>query len=163
MRLNECAVWVESSFLGVASGSLLMILANFSSRSPGRGFAVGMFILEPAGGPLFPLLITAKASETRSSAGGWKERSSSSESSRQIVSWAGVELELAVEATADVLELAEGPPTEATKDAGVFWSFLGLHSFTLGLGGGITFFFVLKQKIKKKAISVAVRSHSRKL
>lgn len=117
-----------------------MILANFSSLSPGRGFAVGMFILEPAGGPLFPLLITAKASETRSSAGGWKERSSSSESSRQIVSWAGVELEL-VEATADVLELAEGPPSEATKEAGVFWSFFGLHSFTLGLGGGITFFF----------------------
>lgn len=102
-----------------------MILANFSSLSPGRGFAVGMFILEPAGGPLFPLLITAKASETRSSAGGWKERSSSSESSRQIVSWAGVEL---VEATTDVLELAEGPPTEATKDVGVFWSFFGLHS-----------------------------------
>lgn len=126
--------------MGVASGSLLMILANFSSLSPGRGFAVGMLILEPAGGPLFPLLITAKASETRSSAGGWKERSSSSESSRQIVSWAGVELEL-VEATADVLELVEGPPTEATKDAGVFWSFFGLHSFTLGLGGGITFFF----------------------
>lgn len=117
-----------------------MILANFSSLSPGRGFAVGMLILEPAGGPLFPLLITAKASETRSSAGGWKERSSSSESSRQIVSWAGVELELA-EATADVLELAEGPPTEAAKDAGVFWSFFGLQSFTLGLGAGITFFF----------------------
>lgn len=113
--------------MGVASGSLLMILANFSSLSPGRGFTVGMLILEPAGGPLFPLLITAKASETRSSAGGWKERSSSSESSRQIVSWAGVELEL-VEATADVLELVEGPPTEATKDAGVFWSFFGLHS-----------------------------------
>lgn len=112
--------------MGVASGSLLIILANFSSLSPGRGFAVGMFILEPAGGPLFPLLITAKASETRSSAGGWKERSSSSESSRQIVSWAGVELEL-VEAMADVTEL-EGPPTEATKDAGVFWSFFGLHS-----------------------------------
>lgn len=125
--------------MGVASGSLLIILANFSSLSPGRGFAVGMLILEPAGGPLFPLLITAKASETRSSAGGWKERSSSSESSRQIVSWAGVELEL-VEAMADVTEL-EGPPTEATKDAGVFWSFFGLHSFTLGLGAGITFFF----------------------
>lgn len=107
--------------MGVASGSLLIILANFSSLSPGRGFAVGMLILEPAGGPLFPLLITAKASETRSSAGGWKERSSSSESSRQIVSWAGVE------AMADVTEL-EGPPTEATKDAGVFWSFFGLHS-----------------------------------
>lgn len=125
--------------MGVASGSLLIILANFSSLSPGRGFAVGMLILEPAGGPLFPLLITAKASETRSSAGGWKERSSSSESSRQIVSWAGVELEL-VEAMADVTEL-EGPPIEATKDAGVFWSFFGLHSFTLGLGAGITFFF----------------------
>lgn len=76
---------------------------------------------------MFPLLITAKASETRSSAGGWKERSSSSESSRQMVSWAGVELEL-VEATADVLELVEGPPTEATKDTGVFWSFFGLYS-----------------------------------
>ena len=44
-----------------------------------------------------------------------------------MVSWAGVELEL-VEATADVLELVEGPPTEAAKDAGVFWSFFGLHS-----------------------------------
>lgn len=117
-----------------------MILANFSSLSPGRGFAVGTLILEPAAGPLFPLLITAKASETRSRAGGWKERSSSSESSRQMVSWAGVELEL-VEATADVLELTEGPPTEAATEAGVFWSFFGLHSFTLGLGAGITFFF----------------------
>lgn len=125
--------------MGVASGSLLIILANFSSLSPGRGFAAGMLIFEPAGGPLFPLLITAKASETRSSAGWWKERSSSSESSRQIVSWAGVELEL-VEAMADVTEL-EGPPIEATKDTGVFWSFFGLHSFTLGLGAGITFFF----------------------
>lgn len=57
-----------------------------------------------------------------------------------MVSWAGVELEL-VEATADVLELAEGPPAEAAKDAGAFGSFFGLHSFTLGLGAGITFFF----------------------
>lgn len=57
-----------------------------------------------------------------------------------MVSCTGVEPEL-VEATADVLELVEGPPTEATEDAGVFWSFFGLHSFTLGLGAGITFFF----------------------
>lgn len=143
--------------MGVASGSLLMILANFSSLSPGRGFVVGMLILEPTGGPLFPLLITAKASETRSSEGEWKERSSSSESSRQMVSWAGAELELAA-AMAVVLELVGGPLTEATRDAGVFWSFFGLYSlsivgkewrgrvftitsFTLGLGAGITFFF----------------------
>lgn len=117
-----------------------MMLANFSSLSPGRGFAVGMLIFVLTGGPLFPLLIAAKASVTRSSAGGRKERSSSSESSRQMVSWAGVELEL-VEATADVLELVEGPLTEATRDTGVFWSFFGLHSFALGLGAGITFFF----------------------
>lgn len=117
-----------------------MILANFSSLSPGRGFVVGMLILELTGGPLFPLLITAKASETRSSEGEWKERSSSSESSRQMVSWAGAELELAA-ATAVVLELVGGPLTEATRDAGVFWSFFGLYSFTLGLGAGITFFF----------------------
>lgn len=104
-----------------------MILANFSSLSPGRGFVVGMPTLEPTGGPLFPLLITAKASETRSSEGEWKERSSSSESSRQMVSCAGAELELA-EATAGVLEPAEGPPAEATKDAGAFWSFFGLQS-----------------------------------
>lgn len=44
-----------------------------------------------------------------------------------MVSWAGVELEL-VEATTDVLELVEGPLTEATKEAGAFWSFFGLHS-----------------------------------
>lgn len=126
--------------MGAASGSLLMMLANFSSLSPERGFAVGRLTLEPAGGPLFPLLITAKASETRSSDGEWKERSSSSESSRQMVSWAGVELE-PTGAAAGVLGLAEGPPAEATKAAGAFWSFFGLHSFTLGLGAGITFFF----------------------
>lgn len=74
-----------------------------------------------------------------------------------MVSWAGVELELA-EATTDVLELVEGPLAEATNDVGAFWSFFGLHSlsmvgkewrgrvfivtsFTLGLGAGITFFF----------------------
>lgn len=74
-----------------------------------------------------------------------------------MVSWAGVELEL-VEATTEVLELVEGPLTEATKDEGAFWSFFGLHSLsivgkewrgrvfpitslTLGLGAGITFFF----------------------
>lgn len=57
-----------------------------------------------------------------------------------MVSWAGVELELA-EAMTDVLELVDGPPTEATKDAGAFRSFLGLHSLTLGFDAGITFFF----------------------
>lgn len=86
-----------------------------------------MLILEPTAGPLFPLLMTAKASETRSSEGEWKARSSSKESSRQMVSWAGIELELA-EATTDVLELADGPLADATKDAGAFWSFFGLHS-----------------------------------
>lgn len=113
--------------MGAASGSLLMMLANFSSLRPGRGFAVGRLTLEQAGGPLFPLLITAKASETRSSDGEWKERSSSSESSRQMVSWAGVELE-PMGAAAGVLELAEGPPAEATEAVGAFWSFFGLHS-----------------------------------
>lgn len=127
MRLDECAAWADSSFLGGASGSLLMILASFSSLSPGRGLAVGILILEPGEGPLLPLLITASASETSSSAGGGKARSSSSESSRQMVSWAGVEPEL-VEAMADVLELVEGPATEAATAVGVFWSFLGLHS-----------------------------------
>ena len=76
---------------------------------------------------MFPLLMAAKASDTRSSDEEWKERSSSRESSRQMVSWAGAELELA-EAMMDVLELVEGPPTEATKDAGAFGSFFGLHS-----------------------------------
>lgn len=116
------------------------MLANFSSLSPGRGFVIGMFILEPTGGPLFPLLITARASETSSSEGEWKERSSSRESSRQMVSWAVAEPEL-VEATAEVLELTRGPPAGAATEVRVFWSFFGLHSFTLGLGAGITFFF----------------------
>ena len=44
-----------------------------------------------------------------------------------MVSCTGVEPDL-VEAMADVLELVEGPPTEATEDAGVFWSFFGLYS-----------------------------------
>lgn len=143
--------------MGVASGNLLMMLASFSSLSPGRGFAVGTFSLEPTEGPLFPLLTTAKASDTRSSDAEGEERSSSRESSRQMVSWAGVELALAEAATA-VLELAEGPPPEATMDAGALGSFLGLHSFsivgkertgrvftitalTLGFDAGITFFF----------------------
>lgn len=134
-----------------------MILASFSSLSPGRGFVVGTFSLEPTEGPLFPLLMTAKASDTRSSEDEWKERSSSRESSRQMVSWAGAELELA-EAMMAVLELEEGPPTEATKDTGALASFFGLHSFstvgkertgrvftitslTLGFDVGITFFF----------------------
>lgn len=140
MRLDECAVGVESSFFEVARGSLLMMLASFSSLSPGRGFAVGMLSFVLAGGPLFPLLMAAKASVTRSSAGGRKERSSSRESSRQMVSWAGVELEL-VEATAGELELVEGPLAHVAREAGVFWSFFGLHSFALGFGAGITFFF----------------------
>lgn len=76
---------------------------------------------------MFPLLMTAKASDTRSSEAEGKARSSSRESSRQMVSWASAELELA-EATMDVLELVEGPPPEATMDAGTFGSFLGLHS-----------------------------------
>lgn len=76
-----------------------------------------------------------------------------------MVSWAGVELELA-EATIDVLELVQGQPPEATTDAGALGSFLGLHSFsivgkertgrvftitslTLGFDAGITFFFAL--------------------
>lgn len=117
-----------------------MILASFSSLSPGRGFVVGTFSLEPTEGPLFPLLMTAKASDTRSSEAEGKARSSSRESSRQMVSWASAELELA-EATMDVLELVEGPPPEATMDAGTFGSFLGLHSLTLGFDAGITFFF----------------------
>lgn len=124
--------------MGVASGNLLMILASFSSLRPGRGFAVGTLSLEPTEGPLLPLLMTAKASDTRSSEEEWKERSSSKESSRQMVSWAGAELELA-ETTMGVLELVEGP-TEA-KDTGAFGSFFGLHSLTLGFDAGITFFF----------------------
>lgn len=120
MRLDECAVWVESSFFGAARGSLLMILANFSSLSPGRGLAVDMLSRAPAGGPLLPLLIAAKASETSSNAGGGKARSSSRESSRQMVSWAGVEPEL-VEATAEVLVPVEGPAMAAAATAaGVF-------------------------------------------
>lgn len=143
--------------MGVASGNLLMILASFSSLRPGRGFVVGTFSLELTEGPLFPLLMTAKASDTRSREAEGRERSSSRESSRQMVSWAGVELELA-EATIDVLELVQGPPPEATTDAGALGSFLGLHSFsivgkertgrvftitslTLGFDAGITFFF----------------------
>lgn len=134
-----------------------MILASFSSLNPGRGFVVGTFGLEPTEEPLFPLLMAAKASDTISSEGEWRVMSSSRESSRQMVSWAGAELELA-EAMMDVLELMEGPPTEATKDEGALGSFLGLHSFsvvgkertgrvftitslTLGFDAGITFFF----------------------
>lgn len=104
-----------------------MILASFSSLSPGRGFAVGTVSLEPTEGPLFPLLMTAKASDTRSSEAEGRDRSSSRESSRQMVSWAAVELELP-EAAMDVLALVEGPPPEAAMDAGALGSFLGLHS-----------------------------------
>lgn len=96
-----------------------MILANFSSLSPGRGFEVGMPILEPTAGPLFPLLMTANASETRSSEGERKVRSSSSESSRQMVSWAAAEPEVA-EARTEVLEIMDGPLADATNDVGAF-------------------------------------------
>ena len=126
-----------------------MILASFSSLSPGRGFVVGTFSLEPTEGPLFPLLMTARASDTRSSEAEGKERSSSRESSRQMVSWAGAELELA-EATMDCWSSWKGY-------AGAFGSLLGLHSFsivgkeqtgrvftitlTLDFDAGINFFF----------------------
>lgn len=103
-----------------------MILASLSSLSAGRGFVAGTFSLEPTEGPLFPLLMTAKASETRSRDDEWKARSSSRESSRQMVSWAGAKLGLA-DAVMAVLELVEGPPTEA-RETGAFRSFFGLHS-----------------------------------
>lgn len=130
-----------STFFEVARGNLLIMLASFSSLSPGRGLDVGVSIVDPRGDPLAPLLITARASEIESSEGGWKERSSSSESSKQIVSGAGVQLELAGVQTG-VLELSTVvAQLELTEDIHVFCSFFGLESFTLCLGARITFFF----------------------
>lgn len=104
------------------------MLASFSSLSPGRGLDVGVSIVDPRGDPLAPLLITARASEIESSEGGWKERSSSSESSKQIVSGAGVQLELAGVQTG-VLELSTVvAQLELTEDIHVFCSFFGLES-----------------------------------
>lgn len=129
-----------STFFEVARGNLLIILASFSSLSPGRGLDVGVSMVDPRGDPLAPLLITARASEIESSEGGWKERSSSSESSKQIVSGAAVQLELAGVQTA-ALEPNTVAQLELTEDIQVFCSFFGLESFTLGLVAGITFFF----------------------
>lgn len=104
------------------------MLASFSSLSPGRGLDVGVSIADPRGEPLAPLLITARASEIESSEGGWKERSSSSESSKQIVSGAGVQLELdGVQTGAPVLNVV--PQLELTEDIQVFCSFFGLESY----------------------------------
>lgn len=116
-----------STFFEVARGNLLIMLASFSSLSPGRGLDVGVSRVDPRGDPLAPLLITARASETESSEGGWKERSSSSESSKQIVSGAAVQLELAGVHTA-ALELSTVAQLELTEDIQVFCSFFGLES-----------------------------------
>lgn len=104
-----------------------MILANFSSLNPGRGFEVGVSAEGPTGELLAPLLITAKASEMESSEGGLKERSSSSESSRQIVSGAGLQLELA-RALMGVLVLEAGTQAEV-KGVQTLCSFFGLESY----------------------------------
>lgn len=130
IRLDEWGVWVGSTFFEVASGNLLIMLASFSSLSPGRGLDVGVSMVDPRGDPLAPLLITARASEIESSDGGWKERSSSSESSKQIVSGAGVQLELAGVQTG-VLELSTVAQPELTEDVQVFCSFFGLESWEL--------------------------------
>lgn len=103
------------------------MLASFSSLSPGRGLDVGVSIVDPRGDPLAPLLITARASEIESSEGGWKERSSSSESSKQIVSGAGVQLELDGVQTG-ALALNAVTQLELTEDIQVFCSFFGLES-----------------------------------
>lgn len=95
-------------------------------------------MVDPTGEILAPLLITAKASDIESKEGGWKERSSSSESSKQIVSGADVQIELAT-VLIGALELVI--QAEVTKDVQAFCSFFGLESFTLGLGARITFFF----------------------
>lgn len=116
-----------STFFEVARGNLLIMLASFSSLSPGRGLDVGVSMVDPRGDPLAPLLITARASEIESSEGGWKERSSSSESSKQIVSGAGVQLELAGVQTG-VLELSRVAQLELTEVIQVFCSFFGLES-----------------------------------
>lgn len=129
-----------STFFEVARGNLLIMLASFSSLSPGRGLDVGVSMVDPRGDPLAPLLITARASEIESSEGGWNESSSSSESSKQMVSGAGVQLELAGVQTG-VLELGTVAQLELTEDIQVFCSFFGLESLTLGLGARITFFF----------------------
>lgn len=67
-----------STFFEVARGNLLIILASFSSRSPGRGLDVGVSMVDPRGDPLAPLFITARASEIESSEGGWKVSTESS-------------------------------------------------------------------------------------
>lgn len=113
------------------------MLASFSSLSPGRGLEVGVSIVDPRGEPFAPLLITARASEIESSEGGWKERSSSSESSRQMVSGAGVQIEL-FGALTDVLEFNVVAQVEVTKDAQVFCSFFGLESWKEGIRKGKT-------------------------
>lgn len=73
-----------------------------------------------------PLLITARASEIESNEGGLKERSSSSESSKQIVSGAAIQLELDTAVTG-VLALEAGTHVEE-KGAQVLCSFFGLES-----------------------------------
>lgn len=71
-----------------------------------------------------PLLITARTSETESSEGGLKERSSSSESSKQIVSGAGLQL---ARVLTGVLVLEAGTQAEA-KGVQALCSFFGLES-----------------------------------
>lgn len=73
-----------------------------------------------------PLLITARASEMDSNDGGLKERSSSSESSRQMVSGVGLQLELA-RAVTGVLVLEAGTQAEV-KGVQTLCSFFGLES-----------------------------------
>lgn len=105
---------------------MLIILANFSSLNPGRGLEVGASTEVPTGEFLAPLLITARASEIESSEGGLKERSSSSESSRQIVSGVGLQLELARALTGVVV--LEAGTQDDVKGVEAFCSFFGLES-----------------------------------
>lgn len=99
------------------------MLANFSSLSPARGLEADVSTVDTTE-LLTPLLIAARASETESSEGGLNDRSSSSESSRQIVSGAGIKL---VTALIAVLVLEAGTQAEV-KGGHTLCSFFGLES-----------------------------------
>lgn len=100
------------------------MLANFSSLSPARGLEADVSTEDTTEELLTPLLIAARASETESSEGGLNDRSSSSESSKQIVSGAGIQL---VTALIGVLVLEAGTQAEA-KGGHALCSFFGLES-----------------------------------
>lgn len=101
-------------------------------------------MLELTAAVFVSLLSTAKASVTESNEGGLKGRSSSRESSRQIVSDAGMQLEF-MEVPMGVTEPGVVTRVEVTSGVEVFCSFFGLESFTLGLGARITFFFAVAE------------------